>query len=296
MKKSLTLFALLFIFLNPVWAQPIPNGDFENWTNVGGYLVPDAWDNPNSVTSSSGLYTCEKGTTWAPHGSAYLKLTSRLVGSSTVRAYAVCSKYDIVTKKPTSGFPFTGRPAHLTGKWKYAMTGTDTGKVIVLFTRWNSTTNQRENIGGAEYDFSDMVPNWASFAIPLTYFSTAMPDTAIIGFTPSNKSITNGTFVYIDSLNFYGVASAVSNTAYSKYHMTLYPNPAKDNITVDLGMAATNDVKLWVVDLYGRVMTEAALTAGKRTYPISVKTIPAGLYFVKLQIGEETQTQRLVLE
>lgn len=41
MKRSLTLFALLIIFLNPVWAQPIPNGSFENWTAAGGYNTPD---------------------------------------------------------------------------------------------------------------------------------------------------------------------------------------------------------------------------------------------------------------
>lgn len=176
------------------------------------------------------------------------------------------------------------------------MTGTDTGKVIVLFTRWNSTTNQRENIGGAEYDFSDMVPNWASFAIPLTYFSTAMPDTAIIGFTPSNKSITNGTFVYIDSLNFYGVASAVQNITYSKYHLTLYPNPAKDTLTIDLGIVATDDVKLWAVDLYGRLIARATWNAGKRMYSMDLNAVPPGVYFMKLQVGEDIQTQQVLVE
>lgn len=62
MKNVITLIFALIISSNLAWGQPIPNGDFENWANAGGYLVPDAWDNPNSVTSSSGIYTCEKGT------------------------------------------------------------------------------------------------------------------------------------------------------------------------------------------------------------------------------------------
>lgn len=218
------------------------------------------------------------------------------MGSSKYPGLAACGKYDIATKKAVYGFPCTGRPAFLTGKWQYMAYGTDTCRIAVYLTRWNTTTNKREQVGYVEYDLPGMVMSWASFAIPIAYQLPVMPDSAVIGLTSSNRSITDGSYLYIDSLNFYGVASAVQNTAYSKYHLTLYPNPAKDNITVDLGMAATNDVKLRVVDLYGRVLTEAVLIAGKHTYSISVKTIPAGLYFVKLQLGEETLSQKLVVE
>src|SRR5688572_15868038 len=107
MKRTTTVFLVLVGFAAATQAQ-IPNASFENWTTVGGYSDSDGWDNFNALTASGSVYTCEKGTTGAPHGTAFLKLTTKMVGTTAVPGLAMSGKYDIVTKKPKSGFPFTG--------------------------------------------------------------------------------------------------------------------------------------------------------------------------------------------
>lgn len=298
MKKIATLSILLVTFLAAAQAQ-IPNGSFENWTTTGGYDSPDGWDNFNALTAPSTVYTCEKGTTGAPHGNSYIRLTTKLAGTDVVPALALCGKYDPVTQKPKSGFPYAGRPQSLTGKWQYMASGADKGRVAVYLTKWNTATNKSDLVGSVEYDLPGMVMAWTSFSIPITYISGAMPDSAIVGLISSNKSsaAVAGSYLYVDSLNFAGtVANGISAATVSKYTATLSPNPAKDNLSIDFGTAVTDNVKLWVVDMYGRTVAGAAWNAGSRIYTMGLNTVAPGLYFVKVSVGEEMQTQRLVIQ
>lgn len=291
----MALIAVLATFLPAAWAQ-IPNASFENWTAAGGYSTPDGWDNFNALTSSASVYTCEQGTTGAPHGSSFIMLTTRMVGSSAVPGLAMSGKYDFVAHKPKSGFPFTGRPGSLTGKWQYVPQGTDTGRIAVYLTKWNTATNNRDFIAAVEYDLPGTVASWASFSIPITYLSAAAPDSAIIGLVSSNKGATPGTYLYVDSLNFAGFAAGISATADAKYNATLSPNPAKDNLSVDFGAVVTEDIELQVIDRYGRMVASAAWTPGSRVYSMSLGTLVPGMYFVKIKLGEDMQAQRLVVQ
>lgn len=284
MNKLTTLIASLILSFT-AQAQ-IPNASFENWTTTGSYSTPDDWDNFNALTASAGVFTCEKGTIGAPHGSAYLKLTSKIAGTTAVPGLAASGKYDFTTKKPISGFPYTGRPQYLTGKWQYMANGTDTGRIAVLLTRWNSTTGKRENVAGFEYDLPGMVTSWASFSIPLTYLSGARPDTAIIGLTSSNKSITAGSYLYIDSLNFSGFAVGVPENNNPDLAVTLSPNPAKDNLSIDFGTALGSSAKLSIIDMYGRTIREATVEQGKQVYAMPLHDVATGLYLLRIKQGE----------
>lgn len=297
MKKTITLSTLLITFFT-AQAQ-IPNGSFENWTAATGYSTPDGWDNFNALTAPYTVYTCEKGTTGAPHGNAFIMLTTKTAGTSAVPGLALCGKYDMVTQKPKSGFPYAGRPQSLTGKWQYMASGADKGRIAVYLTKWNTTTNTRDMVGSVEYDLPGMVMAWASFSIPIVYTSGAMPDSAIVGLVSSNKSSTAvaGSYLYVDSLNFSGTApNGISVAAGMKYSVTLSPNPAKDNLSVDFGTAVADDVKLWVADMYGRTVATADWRSGKQVYSLNLDNVAPGLYFVKMKVGEEIQAQRLVIE
>lgn len=298
MKKTITLLALLITFVASAQAQ-IPNGSFENWTTTGGYDTPDGWDNFNPLTSTYSVYTCEKGTTSPPHGSAFLMLTTKVVGPSTVPGLAMLGKYDAVTQKPKSGVPFTGRPSHLTGKWQYMAFGNDTGRIAVYLTKWNNTTLQRDLIGSVEYDLPGMVMSWTSFAIPITYIHGTMPDSVIIGLISSNKSsnAAAGSYLYVDSLNFTGnVPDGISDIAGKKYNIALSPNPAKSNLSLDFGAIVTDDVNISVIDMYGRTVAQATCAPGRRVYSMELSSVAAGSYFIKVNVGEAIQTQRLVVE
>lgn len=296
MKRTITLLVLLLTMLAAAHAQ-IPNGDFENWTTNGPYHTPDGWDNYNQETISWNLtQTCDWGTSGAPSGSKFLMLTSKTVNTSVVPGMAICGKYDFVNKQPQSGFAYSGRPASLTGRWQYMASGTDTGRIAVYLTRWNTTTNKRDLVGGVEYDLPGMVMSWAPFSIPITYVSGATPDSAIIGLTASNKTVTAGSYLYVDSLNFTGHVVGISATQYKKYSVLLSPNPAKDNLSVDFGFTTTDPVTLWIIDMYGRVVAESAWDAGRRVYVMELNKVVPGSYFVKIRLGQDMQMQQLIVQ
>jgi hypothetical protein len=295
MKKHFTLLLFMLAGITALHAQ-IPNASFENWTTTGSYSTPDGWDNFNSLTSTMGVYTCEKGTNAPPHGGAYLKLTTRTVGTKVVPGLALSGKYDAVNLEPESGFPFTGRPAAITGKWQYMGNGSNIARIAVYLTKWNAATKTTEVIGKVEHDLPGMVMSWTSFSIPITYTSGATPDSAIIGITSSNKNATDGSYLYVDSLNFFGTVVGVQEMKASKYDLKLSPNPATENVSIDFGTTATNGVKLWVMDVYGRVVKEETFRAGERIYNMKLGDVAKGIYFVKVGAGEELQTRQLVIQ
>jgi len=294
MKKTFTL--LLSCIVSIAAQAQIPNGDFENWTYATGYSTPDGWDNPNSLTAPNSVYTCERGTTGAPSGSSFLMLTNKVAGSSTAPGLAVCSKYDFVNHQPTSGFPYTGRPLSLTGKWQYMANGTDKGRIGVVLTKWNITTNKSDVVAEVEYDLPGMVMSWTSFSIPLTYLSSNTPDTAYIGLVASNNSVTAGSYLYVDNLNFSGTAANVPVTVYPRYNIALSPNPARDNIKLDFGTAITDDVHILVMDLFAHVIANVTYYAGQQVYNVNLNKAAPGMYFVITEIGEDRQSQRLVIQ
>ena len=83
------------------------------------------------------------------------------------------------------------------------------------------------------------------------------------------------------------IAEAHANTA----NFTLYPNPAKEQIICQLPDAGAEEFDLTIYDAMGRVVMRQHLTSSSQ--PISLTSLPAGLYTLTLQTGGKKFTQRL---
>ena len=83
------------------------------------------------------------------------------------------------------------------------------------------------------------------------------------------------------------IAEAHANTA----NFTLYPNPAKEQIICQLPDAGAEEAELTIYDAMGRVVMRQHLTSSSQ--PISLTSLPAGLYTLTLQTGGKKFTQRL---
>jgi hypothetical protein len=121
----------------------------------------------------------------------------------------------------------------------------------------------------------------------------------IIGLISSNKSqnAVAGSYLYVDSLNFTGnVPNNVTDIEGIKYSVRLSPNPATRNFSVDFGIPVTGDVSAQIIDMFGKVVAEAAWEGGKRTYTMGLNNAVPGVYFVKLSVGGDIHTQRLVVQ
>ena len=77
-----------------------------------------------------------------------------------------------------------------------------------------------------------------------------------------------------------------------------YPNPFNPVTTFSYGLPIETDITLNVYDVEGRritTLTEGIRTAGTHSVEWNAEGLPSGVYFVKLDAGEFTQTQKMML-
>ena len=78
----------------------------------------------------------------------------------------------------------------------------------------------------------------------------------------------------------------------------VYPNPFNPVTTISYGLPQDSKISLNVYDIEGRKVTSLASglkVAGNHTIDWNAENLPSGVYFVKLNAGGFTQTQKLML-
>jgi len=87
-------------------------------------------------------------------------------------------------------------------------------------------------------------------------------------------------------------------TAPRSFSLTAYPNPFNSTTRLAYSLSREAEVSLEVYDLAGRLTDRLLVgrqTAGDHTVTWSVPRLSSGMYFVRLQAGEQSETARLLL-
>ncbi len=77
-----------------------------------------------------------------------------------------------------------------------------------------------------------------------------------------------------------------------------YPNPFNSRTTIRFGLPILGKASTRLIDLQGRVvwsMSETQLEAGWHTYTIDAVTLPTGIYWLEIIVGQSMATEKLVL-
>ncbi len=306
MKKLFTLLSTLFL-ASAAFAQ-IPNAGFETWTSGGGgaYEDPNSWATANATIHSllPGTYTCEKGTSGAPAGSAYLMLTSKTIATVVAPGIAVTGVLNVdiagMTFDITGGFPNTTRPANLTGKWQHTSSGTDHPRVSAYLWKWNATLSQRDTVAIADTIAGAAITSWADFSIPFDYKSGSMPDSGIIAIsTTDGGTITAGTSISADDLAFAGsVPAGVISVATPNASATIFPNPASGSATVYYHSNASREVAITLTDMTGKVVKASSMkaSAGENSHTLSLHGLAQGMYFLQIADDNNVIQKKLIVQ
>lgn len=273
-------------------AQSIPNPDFENWDNPNGYNVPVDWDNLNSMTAFDGVYTCSKGSPGNP-GSSYLKLVSQAVtGMGVMPGIAVSGMLDMSTLKPLSGFAYNQRPTALTGNWQYmAASADDYGFIAVYFTKWDSGMNMRDTIGMGVAELIGHQMTWTNFSIPISFTNSDNPDSCVIILSASGNTPEVYSYLYVDNFGFAGITGIQDLEVTGNF--SVYPNPATENLQVDLSGLKSSVEIFEITDLQGKVVWSGRATNSLlQTIPIA--QLSTGSYSLKIQTQKGIITQKFV--
>jgi len=68
-------------------------------------------------------------------------------------------------------------------------------------------------------------------------------------------------------------------------NIQVFPNPANDNLNIQLNLNDNADIKVQILNMYGEVVETAAsgtLAAGTHTYSVQTSTLASGMYFVQV--------------
>jgi hypothetical protein len=285
-------FTFLFSFLLSstfLAAQIVPNAGFENWSNPNGYNVPDNWSTLNDATSAAGVYTCTKGTPGFA-GAAYIKLTAKTVtGAGVVAGLAISGNLDVTDMSMDAGFPVNVRPVNLVGKWQYMGSGADMGAVGLFLTKWNTITQKRDTLGTIAHILTGMEMSWASFSLPITYTSNDTPDSCLIILGSSGVNPVAGSYLYVDELDLEGNTAGISGAKENPF--SLFPNPAKDQITLDLSAMEVANIR--VFDLSGKCVLQQQKSAANR-HTIDLSSIAPGAYIIQVQSAKGISSARFI--
>ncbi len=295
--KKLNYIIVAFVLIASFAKAQIPNNGFESWTNVGSYEIPDNWGTMNGVTSKFSVYTATKATPGNP-GTSYLKLTSKMAGTSVVNGMAVSGELDTITKQPLSGFAFTQRPQYFTGKWQHMIYGSSQGSLFVKLTRWNTSTNMRETIATASQTLSGMAMSWANFSITFNYVNGNAPDTCIIILKASGTNPTANDYLWVDNLAFTGTVAGIEEANAFLNNISIYPNPTSNVVSIDVDFKSAQQTTIELLDINGKLISskQISIPQGKSKQMLDVTNVSKGTYFVNMKTSIGKETKKIIVE
>lgn len=87
------------------------------------------------------------------------------------------------------------------------------------------------------------------------------------------------------------------NNQFKPLTVSLYPNPVNENATIKFNLSKTDDVKINVYNIQGRLISTFSLSnmaAGNHSYSFDCKNISKGTYIVNIVSGTESATAKFV--
>jgi hypothetical protein len=139
------------------------------------------------------------------------------------------------------------------------------------------------------------------FSINFTYVSGNMPDSCIIVLKASGSAPANGDYLWVDNLAFSGTATSVENhpsitSVINDLHV--FYNSSGNNISVDFNLSKSQNIKIQMIDLNGRLIKEdfPGTLIGISKYSISTDGISNGAYFIAVIANECTEVKKVMIK
>nr|WP_321235200.1 T9SS type A sorting domain-containing protein [uncultured Psychroserpens sp.] len=151
-----------------------------------------------------------------------------------------------------------------------------------FFEDINLPAEQDDSEGSNGFVYFRIKPN-SGYAI-----GDIIPNTASI-FFDFNAPIVTNTF----ETEF--VEESLSISELDEIVFNVFPNPAKEQITIELGAVNYGILTFNIVDIQGKLIIEQSINQSNTT-DIDISDLQSGLYFVKLNAGNEILVKKLIIE
>ena len=175
-------------------------------------------------------------------------------------------------------------PTVLNGQFKFQPSGIDTGFVSVWFLQ------NGVEVGRGRLDFSHATPAWTEFTVNIDFDLGAAPDSMHIMFSSSNaeSNVPAGTVLEIDAISF---QDFVSVSEWQKQGLKCYPNPAENDIHIQLEETTSGEVQL--INSLGMVVTNVNFQGN--TVVLNNLDLPEGMYQLVVHTEDKIFNQQVVI-
>ncbi|MCS6981453.1 MAG: PCMD domain-containing protein [Flavobacteriales bacterium] len=278
---------LASVFL--VAQTPLDNGNLDNWVNHSTYQDPagSMFKTLNSLSFFGVPVTVFKTSDAKSNYAAQLKSNTYVVLNIFIPGTLGTIVAQISPPAAFLGVPFTDMPSRFKGWYKYQPVGNDSAEILIALMKRNGPS--RDTVARAVMKIKNAVNAYTQFDLPLTYFSTTVPDSLIIlcvssaGYNFQNLFACagqNNSTLYVDELEL--EYSTGLSESYPLPELRVYPNPATEQIWVE-GPAASAGAVLELNDSEGRLVRRLLFSSWPLLLPI--ESLPAGRYFLRLVEG-----------
>jgi hypothetical protein len=294
--KKITIFLFILIAITTITNAQIPNNGFELWTSFGTYENPNnGWVTNNSFSAGT-YFPVTKSTDHYPAtvGSFSIRMENNIsFPGSTAEKYG----YTATAIYPGYTGPFfqiTGHPNSICGYYKFLPLNNDTMTITAVLYYSGSP------VSTAVYTSTATASAWTSFNIPFSMYTTA--DSAQLGFSAFYSSL-GGSFpsgpygnsiLYVDNLSFDNLISFISESKGKNPSFNFYPNPANENITLNIDNMGNDDLTLNIYNVIGESVRSELLKQNQQQ--ISTENLSTGIYIIEVKSKEWTERQKLIIQ
>ena len=132
--------------------------------------------------------------------------------------------------------------------------------------------------------FATVDVNWNSaypYAVGPTFYG--IPQNRVV------NTINEATTIYDPTLG-------LTEVEFQNININIFPNPASDLIAIQLGTLVTEDVKIELYDIAGKLINSSRINKGSTISYFDVQTVYEGTYLIKISSKEYSITRKILVK
>nr|MBA3706469.1 T9SS type A sorting domain-containing protein [Bacteroidota bacterium] len=118
-------------------------------------------------------------------------------------------------------------------------------------------------------------------------------------FNSSTKQLT-GTMqpMEVQAIKLKNINTGINSLNDLDYTFQLYPNPASENVIISYQLANNSEIKIFICDMLGKEVMQIAnekQNSGEHSLNVNTTELNNGIYFIKVIIGGQETTEKLIV-
>jgi hypothetical protein len=106
--------------------------------------------------------------------------------------------------------------------------------------------------------------------------------------------------LYLDDINIVGPNVNIDEVSGQEIPFVFYPNPATDQIQIDMDVLLPGIISFQIIDMTGRVALQQiveAQQAGAQHFVLPINhQLASGMYFLSASIGNVSHTKKILIQ